>query len=76
MVQVPQEQILKRIGPTLVATAITGNRELIMELLSCARIERLNLGPIGTNRVSWDQPHEGNLFEFLYRQRALQALGS
>ena len=76
VVQVPQEEILQRIGPTLVATAVTGNRELILELLSCAGIERLNLGAIRTDRVSWDQPHEGNLFEFLYRQRALQALGS
>jgi hypothetical protein len=23
-------------------------------------------------RVQWEQPHEGNLFEFLYRRRALQ----
>jgi hypothetical protein len=22
--------------------------------------------------VQWEQPHEGNLFEFLYRRRALQ----
>ncbi len=28
-------------------------------------IERLNLGPVSTMKVSWDQPHEGNLFEFL-----------
>ena len=27
-----------------------------------------------TSRVDWDQPHEGNLFEHLYRQRALQGL--
>jgi hypothetical protein len=25
-----------------------------------------------TTRVSWDQPHEGNLFDFLYRRRALE----
>jgi hypothetical protein len=23
-------------------------------------------------RVQWEQPHEGNMFEFLYRRRALQ----
>jgi hypothetical protein len=23
-------------------------------------------------QISWDQPHEGNLFEFLYRRRALE----
>jgi hypothetical protein len=32
----------------------------------------LNLGPIPTMRISWDQPHEGNMFEFLYRRRALE----
>jgi len=42
-------------------------------LMASAHVERLNLGPIPTNRISWDQPHEGNLFEHLYRQRALQA---
>jgi hypothetical protein len=23
-------------------------------------------------KVSWDQPHEGNLFEFLYRRRSFE----
>ena len=72
VVQAPQKEILQRIGPTLVLTAVTGDRGLIIDLLSCAHVERLNLGPIRTDRVSWNQPHEGNLFEFLYRQRALQ----
>ena len=36
-------------------------------------IDRLNLGPIPTWQLSWDQPHEGNLFQHLYRQRAFQA---
>jgi hypothetical protein len=36
-------------------------------------IDRLNLGALPTCRVVWDQPHEGNLFEHLYRQRAFQA---
>ena len=35
-------------------------------------IERLNLGPVSTMKISWDQPHEGNMFEFLYRRRALE----
>ena len=30
------------------------------------------IGPIPTYQISWDQPHEGNLFEHLYRQRAFQ----
>jgi len=34
-------------------------------------------GAVPTNQVSWDQPHEGNLFEHLYARRAFQkAVGS
>jgi len=43
-----------------------------MDLMTSTHIERLNIGPYPTNRVQWEQPHEGNLFEFLYRRRALQ----
>ena len=72
VVEVPQEEILARIGPTLVVTAITEDEAFIRGLLGSADVERLNLGPIPTHRISWDQPHEGNLFEHLYRQRAFQ----
>ena len=74
VVQAPQEQMVERMGPTLVLTAITRDRPWIGQLLAAGHIERLNLGPICTNHLSWDQPHEGNLFEHLYRQRAFQAL--
>ena len=40
--------------------------------MACPNIERLNIGPLPTNRLTWDQPHEGNLFTHLYKQRALQ----
>ena len=72
VVQVPQEEIPQRIGPTLVVTAISEDEAFIGALLGSADVERLNLGPIPTTQISWDQPHEGNLFEHLYRQRALQ----
>ena len=36
-------------------------------------VDRLNVGPIPTNQISWDQPHEGNLFEHLYARRSFQA---
>ncbi len=71
VVELEQEELISRIGPTLVATAVTADENFIRELLSSRVIDRLNLGPIPTSRVSWDQPHEGNLFEHLYRQRAL-----
>ena len=74
VVEVPQQQIVTRIGPTLVATALTADDQLIQQLLASPHVERLNLGPIPTNKLSWDQPHEGNLFDFLYQQRALQRM--
>jgi len=73
VVEVPQAKLTERIGATLVATAITEDVEWTRELMDARNIDRLNLGPFPTSRVSWDQPHEGNLFEHLYRQRALQA---
>ncbi len=72
VVQVPQEEMLRRIGPTLVATVLTEDEEFKSELMRERNIDRLNLGPIPTCRLAWDQPHEGNLFEHLYRQRAFQ----
>ncbi len=72
VVEVPQGEILARIGPSLVVTAITEDEAFIHDLLGSPDVERLNIGPISTNQISWDQPHEGNLFDFLYQQRALQ----
>ena len=72
VVEIPQNAMLERIGPTLVATAITEDSEFRRDLLTSTAVDRLNLGPIPTNQISWDQPHEGNLFDFLYQQRALQ----
>jgi acyl-CoA reductase-like NAD-dependent aldehyde dehydrogenase len=59
-------------GPTLVVSALTRDPALIDRLLGSDLIGRLNLGPIQTNTIVWDQPHEGNLFEHLYGRRAFQ----
>ncbi|MCH2664426.1 aldehyde dehydrogenase family protein, partial [bacterium] len=72
VVEVPQEELLDSIGPSLVVSAITEDERFIRKLLDSPKIERLNIGALGTQVVSWDQPHEGNLFEHLYTQRALQ----
>lgn len=72
VVQTPQAEMLDHIGPSLVVTAITQDAGFRAELLESPLIERLNLGPIPTTRIAWDQPHEGNLFEFLYRRRAVE----
>jgi acyl-CoA reductase-like NAD-dependent aldehyde dehydrogenase len=72
VVPVPQAEMLKQIGPSLVVTAITKDPAFREALLESPLIQRLNLGAISTMQVSWNQPHEGNLFEFLYQRRALE----
>ena len=61
-----------RLGPSLAVTAITEDEALVQRLLDSPLLHRLNLGPIPTPHVTFDQPHEGNLFEHLYARRALQ----
>ncbi len=70
VIECPQDEMLARIGPSLVVSAITGDPEFSQQLLDCPLVERLNIGAISTVKVSWDQPHEGNLFTHLYKQRA------
>ena len=72
VVECPQATMPERIGPTLVATAITEDPAFRAALVDCTDIDRLNLGPIPTTRLDWLQPHEGNIIDFLYRSRALQ----
>jgi len=61
------------LGKTLVVTALTSHRPLVDRLLASPHVDRLNVGAIPTNVISWDQPHEGNLFEHLYARRSFQA---
>ena len=72
VVRVDQNEIASALGPSLVVTAITRDPKLIQTLVSSSRIDRLNIGALPTNQVSWDQPHEGNLFDHLYGRRAFQ----
>jgi acyl-CoA reductase-like NAD-dependent aldehyde dehydrogenase len=72
IVEIPQSEMLSNIGQTLVVSAFTEDPHFIEQLLLSPDIERLNLGTFPTNRVQWEQPHEGNLFEFLYHRRAIQ----
>ena len=73
VVRCPQQEMLQRIGPTLVASAITEDRPWQRQLLDARHIDRLNLGPVPTIKLDWLQPHEGNIVEFLFRPRAFQA---
>lgn len=72
VVEVNQEQMPEAFGPSLVVTAITHDPKLIHRLISSPMVDRLNIGPISTNQIVWNQPHEGNLFEHLYARRAFQ----
>jgi len=72
VVEIQQSEMLKQIGPSLVVTAITKDPLFTGQLLESPLIERLNLGPISTMKISWNQPHEGNLFEFLYKRRSIE----
>ena len=73
VVRCPQEEMLRRIGDTLVASAITEDAAFRADLLESPRIDRLNFGPIPTTRLNWLQPHEGNILDVLYRARAFQS---
>ncbi len=72
VVECPQSEMLRRIGPTLVGTVLTADEGLIQAAGSCVEIDRINIGPIPTNRLNWLQPHEGNIIDFLFRSRAYQ----
>jgi acyl-CoA reductase-like NAD-dependent aldehyde dehydrogenase len=72
LTEVPQDRMLETMGPSLVVTVISEDPAFIEAAIASPNIDRLNIGPLPTTRVQWDQPHEGNLFEFLYRRRAIQ----
>ncbi len=72
VVEMPQTEMLQQIGPSLVVTAITKDPKFIEQLLDSPLIERLNIGLVPTTKISWNQPHEGNMFEFLYKRRSIE----
>ena len=72
VIECPQEQMIEKIGQTLVATAITNEKNWARQLTSATNIDRLNIGPIPTTKLDWLQPHEGNIVDFLFRARAFQ----
>jgi acyl-CoA reductase-like NAD-dependent aldehyde dehydrogenase len=67
-----QSEMLKQMGYTLACTAITKDAAFIKQLEAYPHIERLNIGPVSTMKISWDQPHEGNMFEFLWQRRSIE----
>lgn len=76
VVECPTSDIPDAIGDTLVGTVLTKDPAFRRRMMACDHIDRLNIGSVPTYQLSWDQPHEGNLFEHLYRQRAFQLAGA
>jgi acyl-CoA reductase-like NAD-dependent aldehyde dehydrogenase len=72
VVECSQEQMLGKIGGTLVCSAITEDDAFRRSLLDATHIDRLNLGAVPTTQLNWLQPHEGNIIDFLFRARAFQ----
>ncbi|QDU39110.1 Putative succinate-semialdehyde dehydrogenase [NADP(+)] 2 [Maioricimonas rarisocia] len=72
VVKCPQKDMLKKIGPTLVGSCLTEDEAWSQQLLDATNIDRLNIGPIKTVQLNWLQPHEGNIIDFLFRNRAFQ----
>jgi acyl-CoA reductase-like NAD-dependent aldehyde dehydrogenase len=72
VVECPQDQMIARIGPTLVCSAITTDKRFQRALADAVHIDRLNIGPIPTISLNWLQPHEGSIVDFLFRARAFQ----
>ncbi len=72
VIEMPQSEMLGSIGKSLAVSAISNDQAWIDQLIAAPHIERLNVGAMATNHVEWDQPHEGNLFEFLYKRRSIQ----
>ena len=75
VVECPQDQMIKAIGTTLVATGLTEDPSFTRALLDARNIDRLNIGPVPTIKLNWLQPHEGNIVDFLFRPRAFQQAG-
>jgi hypothetical protein len=73
VVEIPQSRLPEALGQSLVVTALTNDADFRQRLLSSNLVGRLNFGAIPTGQISWDQPHEGNLFDHLYARRAFQA---
>jgi acyl-CoA reductase-like NAD-dependent aldehyde dehydrogenase len=72
VVQCPQGEMLGQIGYSLAVSAITKDAAFLEQIMAFPHIERLNIGPVSTMKISWDQPHEGNMFEFLWQRRSIE----
>lgn len=75
VLELPLAKIEEDLDDTLIATVITDDPRLKTSMIRHRKINRLNIGAIPTPSIDWDQPHEGNLFDFLLERRAFQTTG-
>ena len=61
------------LGKTLVVTALTSDRGADRSAAGVAARRSAQRRRNPDEQISWDQPHEGNLFEHLYARRSFQA---
>ena len=73
VVEVGADELFDRLGPTLVGSVVSDDPDFRRRAVTAGAIDRLNLGAIPTQQLAWDQPHEGSLFDHLFRQRSFQA---
>jgi acyl-CoA reductase-like NAD-dependent aldehyde dehydrogenase len=73
VVEIAEDRLPEAMGPSLAVMALTNDPKFRRRLLESRNVGRLNFGPIPTMQITWDQPHEGNLFDHLYARRAFQA---
>jgi hypothetical protein len=69
VVELPEEAMGDWLGPTLVLSLLSDQLSLGAKNDLHARVDRLHLGSQPTTTVDWTQPHQGNLFELLYRRQ-------
>jgi hypothetical protein len=74
VVEVPAAQLPSVLGPSLVVMCLSSDKTFQERFVTSPHVDRLNLGPIPTTQIGWDQPHEGNLFDHLYARRSIQRL--
>ncbi len=74
VVETHADTLPEALGPSLVVTCLSGDNTFRERFVASPHVDRLNLGPIPTTQIGWDQPHEGNLFDHLYARRAIQRL--
>ena len=72
VVECPQAKMIRTIGTTLVGSVLTADPKWSQELLDATNIDRLNIGRVKTMQLNWLQPHEGNIIDFMFRNRAFQ----